>query len=129
STTPVSPMTRRPTRTSPFTLPSICNSPLPLMLPSKRMSEASRDEALPDWAGAPAGAAAARLAAPGEVRSGRSGIGTGAGWGRVLALLNMVSGSHETCGVLGTAVHPHFVMQMHAGGPAGGAHAADAMAD
>ena len=38
------------------------------------------------------------------------------GWGVLeLVLLNIVAGLHKSEGVLGTAVHPHFVVQVRAG--------------
>jgi hypothetical protein len=45
-------------------------------------------------------------------------------------LLNkLVSGSHEAGGVLGAAIHPDFVMQMHAGRSSCGSHGTDRLTE
>ena len=48
--------------------------------------------------------------------------------GGLLGLLNIVACLQETVRVHGAAVDPHLVVQVGAGGAAGGAHAADALA-
>ena len=52
-----------------------------------------------------------------------------AGAGDLVLLNKLVSGSHEAGGVLRAAVHPHFVVQVHAGGASCGSHGADTLAD
>ena len=83
--------------------------------------------------------AAARAGGAGPAGDGRSGSGgmdeplsAREGWdgaGDLVLLNKLVSGSHEAGGVLRAAVHPHFVMQMHAGGASCGSHGADALTD
>jgi hypothetical protein len=69
-------------------------------------------------------------------RSGSGGMdeplsarGWGDGAGDLVLLNKLVSGSHEAGGVLGAAVHPHFIVQMHARGASCGSHGADTLAE
>src|SRR6185437_9304796 len=64
----------------------------------------------------------------GGVDGGVAPVGVGCGV-LELGLLNIVAGLHKSEGVLGTAVHPHLVVQVRAGGSSGGAHGADPLAD
>ena len=82
-----------------------------------------------------AGAVAAARPMPDDGRSGSGGIGgafdgrsgvTGAG--DFVLLNNLVSCSEEARGVLGAAIHPHFVVQVNAGGASCRAHGADPLA-
>ena len=57
------------------------------------------------------------------------GRGSGDGTGDLVLLNKLISGSHEAGGILGSAVHPHFVMQMHARGASGGSHGADRLTE
>ena len=73
---------------------------------------------------------------PGDGRSGRGGIGVEEGrgaapgvTGRLVLLNKLVSGSEEAGGILGATVHPHFIVQMNAGGASCGPHGADALAE
>jgi hypothetical protein len=51
------------------------------------------------------------------------------GAGDLVLLNKLVSGSHKAGGVLGAAVHPDFVMQMHAGRASCGSHGADSLTE
>src|SRR5471030_1286783 len=109
-------MVTRSQRTSPLMAPSTCSSPPPVMLSSRVMSAAISEAAFCArcWGVRSAGSPVC------VIGSGFWGAG-GAGGG-LFGLLNIVAGLHETQWVLGAAVHPHFIVQMIAGGAAGGAH-------
>jgi hypothetical protein len=69
---------------------------------------------------------------PGDGRSGSGGIGGAfdgrSGAGALDLLNNLFSCTDEAGGVLGSSVHPHFIVQVDAGGASGGAHGADPLA-
>src|ERR1700744_5027006 len=118
STTPVSPTVTCSTRTSPLMVPSTWISPPPEMSPSNTMSAPMLD--VPFWglgAGAERGGSvcgADDICGAGCGPDWGAGVGVGCpgcGW-LEFGLLNIVAGLHETEWVLGSAVHPHFVVQM-----------------
>ena len=85
--------------------------------------------------GAGAGAGAAPRFMPGDGRSGSGGIGGAfdarsgvVGAGDLVLLNNLVSCSEEAGGVLGSAIHPHFRVQVNACGASCRAHGADPLA-